>query len=1431
MGSKRTKEDDVLKISTSVFVTNFPEQASAKDLWNACKQYGHVVDAFIPNKRSKAGKRFGFVRFIKVFDVEHLVGNLCTVWIGRHRIHANAARFHRPKGSTSSHQPAMKGKIRDSSIGNTKDNGHRDDVSSYANVVKNQSQGNRENDSKQVLVLDSVEAKEKFLLSTGVCSWFSQLIQASSEFTTDERVTMVEIERIPLKCGMKILLFKLNQSGEPCKTHWVRAIEIPGWTPDLDDQNDEESDSEDEECEEVFKKDFGESDEEVQGENDVSRVSDTDVEEENPKSKDGVVSSEQNGKQSEDPFNIYSLLNKDKMKNNKEASTKESLEYPPGFTPRENDVENVEMDNQKDNCDGEFGNVNNISDEVNFSSGFNTYKKAGGESMDSDHCRESEGSRKGGSILMLMDELVKVGQTMGYNMDGCMKNIEEIIESQGVDGVNFLTLQETKMESINLFEIKRCWGNFAFDYVHSASVGKSGGILCVWDPNAFKKLNSTASDYFVMIQGNWVSNGKLLLIISVYAPQELSEKKSLWDYLCHVIDNWKGSVIIMGDFNEVRNKNERFGTIFNVHGANAFNSFISMANLEEVPLGGCSFTWCHRSASKMSKLDRFLMSESLLSECPNLSAITLDRFLSDHRPILLRESTHDYGPIPFRFFHYWLEMEGFENFVNEVWREAPVDNSNAMINMMNKLKYLKKKIRVWNGMRQSPKTRKHVLKQELADLEMIIDKGDASSDTLHKRAEVVKSIQEVDKLCAMEASQKAKIKWAIEGDENSKYYHGILNKKRNQLSIRGVLVEGDWVENPNMVKNEFLNHFKNRFDRPKSVRPMLNMEFPHHLNSMQQLDLEAEVSNEEIKKAVWDCGVDKSPGPDGFTFGFYKRFWSLIEKDVLAAVKYFFHYSRIPKGCNSSFIALIPKTPEAKMVKDFRPISLIGSLYKIIAKILANRLVVVLGDIVNEVQSAFVADRQILDGPFILNEVLQWCKLKKKHSFILKIDFEKAYDSVRWDYLDDVLRKFGFGEKWCGWIQECLRSSWGSVLVNGSPTEEFQFFKGLKQGDPLSPFIFILVMESLHISFKRVVDAGMFNGIVLNSAMHLSHMFYADDAVFMGQWSTKNIDTIIYVLKCFHRASGLSINLSKSKLLGVVVSEDRVVQAANRIGCGVLKAPFAYLGSKVGGNMSRIKSWDEIVDKMVDRLSKWKMKTLSIGGRLTLLKAVLGSMPIYHMSIFKVPMKVLQRMESIRSRFFSGVDLNSKKSIWVKWSNVLCSKEKGGLGMSSLYALNRALMCKWFGGLQLKRTCYRLGLLKLFMVKMGRMVADSSFMQKKLGHGADTYFWEDLWHGDMVLKQRFPRLYALEVHTFDEWVSWIVNLRMPVKHKRLMETEMGQEASVPLSTIIEQSPQNHAIQIHPLAHSGRRGHLTFIFKLITVTFMRVLEHAYSNLKD
>ncbi|GKD51880.1 RNA-directed DNA polymerase, eukaryota, partial [Tanacetum coccineum] len=594
----------------------------------------------------------------------------------------------------------------------------------------------------------------------------------------------------------------------------------------------------------------------------------------------------------------------------------------------------------------------------------------------------------------------------------------------------------------------------------------------------------------------------------------------------------------MRDFNEVRNKNERFGSVFNINGANAFNLFISKAGLEEIPLGGCSFTWCNKAAKKMSKLDRFIVFESLMSSCPNILAITLNRET-----------------------------------------------------LMKKLKYLKQKIREWHKInKKSDHTSRLSLKKELADLDKVIDNGECNEQVVNKRMDVIKSIQDLEKVHSLEVAQKAKIKWAIEGGENSKYYHGILNKKRNQLTIRGVLADGIWIDEPSLVKREFLAHFKTRFNKPNESRIRLNMHFPNILSSDQRVELEIEVSKKEIKKAVWDCGIDKSPGPDGFTFGFYRRYWKVIESDVVDV-----------------------------MVKDYRPISLIGSLYKIIAKILANRLVNVLGDIVNEVQLAFIADRQILDGPFILNELFQWCKSKKKQSLIFKVDFEKAYDSVRWEFLDDILTKFGFGDMWCGWIRSCLTSSRGSILVSGSPTEEFQFHKGLKQGDPPSPFLFILVMENLHISFQRVVDAGLIKGIVLGLTLQLSHMFYVDDAVFVGQWSDANIDTLVHVLDCFHRASGMHINMNKSKLIGIFVDEVKVTIAASKIGCLVLKPHFSYL----------------------------------------------------------VPMRVLQRLESIRSHFFNGNDIHGKNLSCVKWKKVLASKEKGGLGVSSLYALNRGLLLKW----------------------------------------------------------------------------------------------------------------------------------------------------------
>nr|GEV00798.1 RNA-directed DNA polymerase, eukaryota [Tanacetum cinerariifolium] len=976
----------------------------------------------IPNRRSKAGKRFGFVRFIKVFNVEHLVNNLCTIWVGSYKLHANVARFQRESLNKHSNQFNDNGTKRDNVGGRMNRDGEKGMANLYAHAVKG-TQGQKEvmddipslvlNDSclnqkvyslcllgkvkefasltnlKVVLAKEGYanieikyiggfwdmiefrdeETKKRFQSNLAAGTWFSQIIQAHNDFTIDERVRWVEIEGVPYKWWSRNTFSRIA-------SRWGTLLngdelEDGGWVPDFEDEIDEEYDLDYGSHKDEVKRGYLGNLKDLEGDSDVKEVLELKLEEES---------------------------NEHTLEENSVRQSNAYLKYLPGFTTNEDVDASVEAPD-----------------------------------ILLEKTRENDDQEDGGS----MEKQIHL-----------------------------------RNEALNDAQESIC--------------------SCL-----FTKLE-------------------------------------------------EGEVVTVGDFNEVRDNSKRFGSVFNKQGVKAFNSFNSNADLVEVPLGGGSFTWCHKSATKMSKLDRCLIYDNLMCSCPSISSTSLDRYLSDHRPILIREIHYDYGPTPFKFFHYWFEIDGLNKLVEDSWKEAHVIDQNAYVKFMKKLRYLKKKIRMWSRLnKESSNSRKRNLKAELADLDLVIDKGERADVDVKRIQKVVSLLQEVEKVDSMEVAQKAKIKWAIEGDESSKYYHGALNKKRGRIAIHGVLVD--------------------------------------------------------------------APGPDGFTFGFYRRYWNLIESHVVDAVKWFFQQGTIPKGGNSSFIMLIPKVPNANMVKDFRPISLIRSLYKIIAKILANCLVMVLGDLVNEIQSAFVADRQILNGPFILNELVQWCKKKKKQAMIFKVDFEKAYDSVRWDFVDDMLKKFGFGEKWC-----------------------------------------------------------LFKGIKVASSLHILHLFYADDSIFMGQWNQSNIDTITRVLDFFHRASGLRININKSKLMGISVDISKVEQAAVKIGCLILKTSFTYLGSRVGGLMSRIQFWNDIIA---------------------------SAMPIYQMSIFKVPMKVLQNMESIRSRFFNGADINSKKPSWVRWENVMDSKDTGGLGSSLWASVIKAL------------------------------------------HGEDGKI---AWRGDVAFKFLIPRLYALE---------------------------------------------------------------------------------------
>nr|GEX91828.1 RNA-directed DNA polymerase, eukaryota, reverse transcriptase zinc-binding domain protein [Tanacetum cinerariifolium] len=226
------------------------------------------------------------------------------------------------------------------------------------------------------------------------------------------------------------------------------------------------------------------------------------------------------------------------------------------------------------------------------------------------------------------------------------------------------------------------------------------------------------------------------------------------------------------------------------------------------------------------------------------------------------------------------------------------------------------------------------------------------------------------------------------------------------------------------------------------------------------------------------------------------------------------------------------------------------------------------------------------DGPLILSEIIDWYKKRKKKLMAFKVDFEKAFDCVSWKYLDYMLHKLGFSSRWRTWINNCLMPARISILINGSPTSEFSLKRGLRQGDHLSSFLFIIVMEGLRMALNDGIAFNMFHGVRIGSNIHLSHLLYADDVIILSDWNQNDMENITRILNIFYIAFG--------------------------------SFPFSYLGLPIGSNTSRIANWQILIDRFKARLSGWKANLLSIGGRLTLIKSVLGSLDDFS-SIFRIP--------------------------------------------------------------------------------------------------------------------------------------------------------------------------------------------------------------------
>ncbi|GKD59513.1 putative RNA-directed DNA polymerase, eukaryota, reverse transcriptase zinc-binding domain protein, partial [Tanacetum coccineum] len=247
-----------------------------------------------------------------------------------------------------------------------------------------------------------------------------------------------------------------------------------------------------------------------------------------------------------------------------------------------------------------------------------------------------------------------------------------------------------------------------------------------------------------------------------------------------------------------------------------------------------------------------------------------------------------------------------------------------------------------------------------------------------------------------------------------------------------------------------------------------------------------------------------------------------------------------------------------------------------------------------------------------------------------------------------------------------------------SLSREFSIKRGLRQGAPLSPFLFIIVMEGLHLALKDVVDTGLLYGTnVGDTSYNISHLFYVNDVVIISDWNKQDMGNIIRILQVFYLALGLKLNISKSHVYGIGVSLNDNEDMAHDTGCTIGNIPFSYLGLSIGSNMNLIDNWQPLIDRFRAKLSSWKGSFLLIGGRLTLIEYVLGSINIYYMLVFKCPESVLNSLESIRASFFWGGGREKRKMAWIKWDNILASFDIGGLEIRSLKAFNLDLLQKW----------------------------------------------------------------------------------------------------------------------------------------------------------
>ncbi|KAL2247989.1 UNVERIFIED_CONTAM: hypothetical protein Sindi_2651200 [Sesamum indicum] len=523
-------------------------------------------------------------------------------------------------------------------------------------------------------------------------------------------------------------------------------------------------------------------------------------------------------------------------------------------------------------------------------------------------------------------------------------------------------------------------------------------------------------------------------------------------------------------------------------------------------------------------------------------------------------------------------------------------------------------------------------------------------------------------------------------------------------------------------------------------------------------------SPEDVKQAVFDIAEDKAPGPDGFSSGFFKAAWSVVGHEITTAVLDFFSTGKLLKQVNSTLLALIPKVHTPMTVGDFRPISCCNVLYKIIAKLIVQRLSMVLDKIISPCQGAFIPGRSIGDNIMLAQELFTgYNQARLPPRCALKVDIRKAYDTVEWDFLLAVLQLFGFPPTFTRWIEECVTTTSFSIGLNGNPHGFFIGARGLRQGDPLSPYLFVLVMEILHMGFLQLIEQdGQFKYHWKCEPAKVFQLGFADDLLLFSRADLASINVLKMGLDRFAEWSGLRLNVQKSHVIISRSAQGWKNQILEAMGFQEGELPMRYLGLPLLSSRLSISDCQPLLLKIDARINGWEGLSLSYAGRIQIIKSVLSALSLYWASAFILPKAVIKQIEK-RLRTFMWKGNSTSGYAKVAWKDVCKPIMEGGQGIKDIGILNRALMAKklcdvircdrtsiWVDWLQhgrLRDTSIwtvdekggSWGWRKLLRLR----TSIQPMTEFIIGDGRTFYLWKDPWHQLGPLISRLPRAPSL----------------------------------------------------------------------------------------